>query len=415
MKPFTFKSVAMTLSMMSALPAQSEPLSEQAVAHLDRAIDTAVAERRIAGTVVLVAHGGEVVYRRAAGLADIEAGRPMEQDTVFRLTSVSKPVVSAAAVRLVEMGLLNLDAPVTDWLPDFRPIYETETPEITLRHLLTHTSGIGYAADEGGSGPYTEAGVQDGGFGLGITLEENLNRLGSVPLRFAPGKGWAYGLGIDVMGRIIERATNLPLEIAIRALVTEPLRMPDTVFHVAAWNEDRLAANYSDGAKGPARIEDGARIPLMGMEVRFDPSRNTDPDSWPSSGAGMSGTAGDLMTLLLALTTEDGFLDGSLEETMMAPQTPPTPVIDLLLDIHGGLPEGDAAWGFGIGGAVLIRPELAKTPQSEGTFAWSGAYGHTWFVDPVEDLIVVAMTNTAWEGIYGTFARDVRDAVYATE
>ena len=414
MKSFIFSSIIVMTSALAMSPAAAEPLSDAAVKHLDSAIETAITDHRIAGTVVLVAKDGKIVYRRAEGLADVEAHRPMSEKTIFRLTSLSKPVVTAAAMRLVEMGLLDLDRPVTDWLPDFRPKYEGTTPIITLRELLSHTSGIGYSADEGGSGPYTDAGVQDGGFGKGITLQENLERLGSVELRFEPGEGWNYGLGIDVIGRVIEKATNLPLEIAVRDLVTERLQMADTTFHVPVWDLDRLATNYQDAAQGPVRIQDDDRIPLMGMSARFDPSRNTDPDAWPSSGAGMSGTADDMMRLLLALATDDGFLDGQAVKTMMTPQTSAVPLIDLLMDIHAGMPK-DAAWGFGIGGALLLHPEKSKTPQPSSTFAWSGAYGHTWFIDPKNKLIVVAMTNTAWEGIYGQFPHDVRDAVYATK
>jgi CubicO group peptidase (beta-lactamase class C family) len=403
-------------SALMTSPAKSEPLSPAAVEQLDRAVDDAISQDRLAGAVVLVAKDGEIVYRRAAGLADIEANRPMTPNTIFRLTSLSKPIVTAAAMRLVEMGLLDLDRPVTDWLPEFTPAHEGLEPAISLRQLLNHTSGIGYAADEGGKGPYTDAGVQDGGFGLGITLEENLRRLASADLRFAPGDGWNYGLGIDVIGRVIERATNLPLEVAVRELVTQRLHMNDTVFHVPAWDQGRLAANYRDGEAGPVRMHDGERVPLLGMIARFDPSRNTDPDSWPSAGAGMSGTAEDMMRLLLALSDRsDQFLDGAEVETMMTPQTGALPYVDLYMDVHAGLPKNGAAWAFGIGGAVLKHPDNADTPQSAGTFAWTGAYGHTWFVDPKEKLIVVSMTNTAWEGIYGKFAHDVRDAVYQAD
>lgn len=415
MRSLLTTSAVLLMTVLPSLPAGAEPLSEAAIRQLDTAINSAIAERRIAGAVVLVAQDGKIVYRRAAGEADVENGRPMSEDTIFRLTSLSKPIVTAAAMRLVEMGLLDLDSPVTDWLPDFQPAYNGTAPVITLRQLLSHTSGIGYAADEGGEGPYTEAGVQDGGFGTGITLQENLDRLASVPLRFAPGEAWNYGLGIDVVGRVIEHATNLPLEVAVRDLVTVPLNMSDTVFHVPVWDMERLAANYRDGEDGPVRMQDDTRVPLLNMSARFDPSRNTDPDAWPSAGAGMSGTAGDMMQLLLALTSDDGFLDGQSVETMMTSQTPATPLVDLLMDIYAGMPEDGAAWGFGIGGAVLLHPEKAETPQSAGTFAWSGAYGHTWFIDPKEELIVVSLTNTAWEGIYGKFAHDVRDAVYAVK
>jgi CubicO group peptidase (beta-lactamase class C family) len=398
MKSLIYPSLVLFASTLTTTSAFAEALSPAAVEHLNIAIDSAISEHRIAGTVVLVARDGKVVFRRAQGQADIESNRPMTEKTIFRLTSLSKPIVTSAAMRLVEMGVLDLDRPVTDWLPDFKPTYKGATPIISLRQLLSHTSGIGYVSDEGGSGPYTEAGVQDGGFGKGITLQENLKRLALAELRFAPGAGWNYGLGIDVIGRVIERATNLPLDVAVRQLVTERLKMADASFHVPVWDMNRLAANY--------------RVPILGTTARFDPSRNADSDAWPSAGAGMSGTAEDVMRLLLALSTKDGFLDGEAIKTMMTPQTSAVPYVDLYMDIYAGLPKDGAAWAFGIGGALLLNPDKAKTPQSAGTFAWTGAYGHTWFIDPKKNLIVVSMTNTAWEGIYGKFAHDIRDAVY---
>lgn len=414
MKLSALSSLMISAATMLTSPASAEPLSAAAVAQLDAAIDSAIAEKRIAGAAVLVAKDGQIVYRRAGGLADVEADRPVVEDTIFRLTSLSKPIVTSAAMRLVEMGILDLDRPVTDWLPDFQPKFQGSTPVITLRQLLDHTSGIGYAADEAGDGPYTEAGVQDGGWGQGITLQENVDRLGSLELRFAPGTAWNYGLGIDIVGRVIERATDLPLEVAVRDLVTDPLGMNDTTFHVPAWDQTRLAANYRDGEAGPILIEGDEIVPLLSFAARFDPSRNTDADSWPSSGAGMSGTPEDMMDLLLALAdTEDGFLDGESVETMMTAQTAAVPYVDLFMDIFAGPPKDGAGWAFGIGGAVLLDPEKAQTPQSAGTFSWTGAYGHTWFIDPEEDIIVVSMTNTLWEGIYGQFAHDIRDAVYA--
>ena len=416
MKFSAIAATALFATTMLSAPAQADPLSKAAVSRLDRAIDRAIAERRIAGAVVLVAKDGKVVYRRAKGMADVEAKRPMTADTIFRLTSVSKPIVTSAAMRLVEMGILDLDRPVTDWVPDFKPKYNGTTPAITLRQLLTHTSGIGYVSDEGGKGPYNDAGVQDGGFGKGITLEENLRRLASADLRFAPGTAWNYGLGIDVIGRVIEKATNLPLEVAVRDLVTQPLGMKDTGFHVAKWDEARLAANYRDGKGGPALMHDDERVPILQSHARFDPSRATDADSWASAGAGMTGSAEDLMRLLQALADKsDRFLDGTAQDIMMVPQTDAQPYIDLYVDLYAGVPKNGAAWTFGIGGAVLKNPDKANTPQSAGTFTWTGAYGHSWFVDPKEKIIVVSMTNTAWEGIYGKFPHDVRDAVYAAK
>ncbi|MEX2319071.1 MAG: serine hydrolase domain-containing protein, partial [Bauldia sp.] len=143
-------------------------------ARTDETIDTAIATGRIVGAVVLVAQGGEIVYRRTIGLADREAGLPMQEDAIFRLASVSKPMVAAAALALVNGGTLALDQPVTRWLPDFKPkLKDGTTPTITLRHLLTHTSGLGYG-DLAPGDPYRPAGISGGLDQPGLGMAENL-------------------------------------------------------------------------------------------------------------------------------------------------------------------------------------------------------------------------------------------------
>ncbi|RVV97320.1 class A beta-lactamase-related serine hydrolase [Mesobaculum littorinae] len=369
---------------------------------LDSAIDSAIDENRVVGAVVLVSHDGELVYHRAAGMADTAAGITMTEDTIFRLSSLSKPIVTAAAMRLVDDGILDLDAPVTDWLPDFRPGFDGETPVITLRQLLSHTSGVSYRGFEFGSGPYTDAGVQDGAFGTGITLEENVTRIATAPLTFEPGTGWGYGLGVDVIGRVIEVATNLPLEVAVRDLVTGPLGMSATGFHVPVWEESRLSVSYRDAENGPVAMSDHEWVPFAGTvaKVLFEPPRATDPDAWPSAGAGMSGTPPDFLELLETFRPAQSFFS---DEALMAMYQP----------VAGeDAASNGPGWGFGIGGAILIDPEKSGTPQPEGTFSWSGAYGHTWFIDPENNLVVVAMTNTTWEGMSGQFSIDIRNAVY---
>jgi CubicO group peptidase (beta-lactamase class C family) len=168
---------------------------------LDQAIDGAIAEQRIVGAVVLVARDGRLVYHRAAGLADREAGRALSEDGVFRLASLTKPMVAAAAMGLVEEGTLKLSDPVTKWLPGFHPALADGTqPVITVRHLLTHTSGLSYGFLEGPDHPYHRLGVSDGIDQAGISLDENVDRLAKAPLSYRPGSAWRYSLSMDVLG-----------------------------------------------------------------------------------------------------------------------------------------------------------------------------------------------------------------------
>ncbi|MFC5354370.1 serine hydrolase domain-containing protein [Azospirillum himalayense] len=379
----------------------AEPAIDPVIdARLDPVIDRALSEKRIVGAVVLVAKDGRIVYRRAAGHADREAGTVMREDAIFRLASVTKPFVSAAALRLVEKGRLDLDAPVTRWLPQFRPaLPDGSTPDITIHQLLTHTSGLGYAFLEPADGPYHRLNVSDGLDQPGLSLDQNLARLSAAPLNFAPGTGWRYSLGIDVLGGVLERIEGRSLSDIVRDTVTAPLGINDTDFSVH--DASRLAKAYADGHPQPVPMTDGLAVPLMGSAATFAPSRILDANSYPSGGAGMAGTASDVLRFLEAIRT-----GGS---PILKPET----VRLMVRDQVGAKAETQGpGWGFGYGWAVLDDPAPTGTPQAAGTLQWGGAYGHSWFIDRENGLSVVALTNTAFEGMAGTFPTDVRNAVY---
>ncbi|MCS3394958.1 beta-lactamase family protein [Burkholderia thailandensis] len=377
---------------------------------VDAALDAALAERRLVGAVVLVARRGELAYRRAAGLADREAGVPMREDALFRFASVSKPIVSAAAMRAVAAGKLDLDASIARWLPAFTPALADGRPaRITARQLLSHTAGLGYRfLETHAHGPYARAGVSDGMDCAGISLAENLRRIASVPLLYAPGASWAYSLATDVLGALIEAVSDKPLADAVAELVTTPLGMVDTRFY--AHDAARLAAAYVDasGAAAPGEPREPRRMAAFEIAspfpdtvgIRFEPARALDPHAFASGGAGMVGTASDALALIEALRTGgDGWL--------------PAARIDEMARIQPGATDLPTApgYGFGLGFSVLRDPAAAQSPESVGTWRWGGAYGHAWFVDRAAGLSVVALTNTAYEGMSGRFVADLRDAV----
>ncbi|PKM21028.1 MAG: serine hydrolase [Gammaproteobacteria bacterium HGW-Gammaproteobacteria-15] len=366
-------------------------------------IGQALHEQRLVGAVVLVARNGELIYQQAAGYADRESGRPMALDTVFRLASVSKPIVSAAALVLVAQGRLELDENIDTWLPDFQPrLADGRLARITARQLLSHTAGLGYRffeADE--NSPYALAGVSDGMDASGISLQENLKRIASVPLLYEPGTAWGYSLATDVLGALIERVYDAPLNVAVQQLVTGPLGMNDTGF--VARDPRRMATAYVNSTSQPHQLAEGEIVsPFEGaIGIKYSPARIFDIQSFPSGGAGMAGTAGDFLRLLEALRQEGG---GLLPNKLVA---------EMARDQIGGLALPDSpGFGFGLGFSVLRDPRLAGSPESAGTWRWGGAYGHSWFVDPAQGLSVVAFTNTLYEGMSGRFVTELRDAVY---
>jgi CubicO group peptidase (beta-lactamase class C family) len=360
-------------------------------------------ERRLVGAVVLVARDGVLIHRQAAGWADRESHRKMTVDAIFRLASVSKPIVSTAALVLVAQGRLDLDDGIDSWLPGFRPRLADGRPaRITVRQLLSHTAGLGYRFFEADAdGPYARAGVSDGMDASDISLEENLRRIASVPLLYEPGTAWGYSLATDVLGAVIEQVHGEPLDAAVRQLVTAPLGMADTGF--LALDAQRVATAYVNDAPQPHPLAENETVsPFEGaVGIPYSPARIFDPQAFPSGGAGMAGTAEDFLRLLEALRRGRGTL---LPDELIA---------EMARDQTGGreLPNAPG-FGFGLGFSVLRDPALAASPESEGSWRWGGAYGHAWFVDRAQGLSVVAFTNTLYEGMSGRFVTDLRDAVY---
>ncbi|MBU7315270.1 serine hydrolase domain-containing protein [Paenibacillus oleatilyticus] len=370
---------------------------------IDEVVDRTIAEKRLVGAVVKVALDGEPVYSRAAGLADRERNRPMQEDALFRLASVSKPIVSTAALVLVAQGRLQLEDSVHRWLPTFRPrLNNGDCAEITIRQLLTHTAGLTYRFFQEENGTYEQAGVSDGMDQAGITLEENMRRLATAPLLYTPGTEWKYSIATDVLGAVIEKAAEAPLGEAVRSLVTKPLAMNDTGF--TAIDPERLTAAYANDRPEPRRMQDPERVAFLEGTAgfRLSPGRALDNTAYPSGGAGMVGSAGDFMLLLEALRKGG------------APLLPERLVREMTTNQIGELPM--AYWpgrGFGLGFTLLKDPAAAGTPESPGTWRMGGTYGHSWFVDPALGLSVAAFTNTALEGMSGLFTEELCEAVYA--
>jgi CubicO group peptidase (beta-lactamase class C family) len=371
------------------------------VKRLDAVVDRALAGERIVGVVIFVARDGEIVYHRAAGFADREARKPMREDAVFRLSSLTKPFVTTAALSLIEKHPLGLDDPVTKWVPEFRPkLPDGREPVITIRQLFTHTAGLTYGFFEPENGAYHRAKVSDGMDQPGLDLDENLRRLASVPLVFPPGTAWGYSLATDLLGKVIERAVGAPLPEVVRRTVTEPLQLLDTDFVIR--DRARLVTPYADATPRPARMSDSQAVPFGVGAIRYSPSRIFDPKSYPSGGAGMVGTAGDFLTLLETLRTGGG--------KILKPKTTRIMTSNAIGDLP--VPALGAGWGFGLGMSVLKDPLAARSPQAASTWQWGGVYGHHWFVDPKNRLSVVVLTNTAIAGMIGAFPDACRSAIY---
>lgn len=350
-----------------------------------------------------VSRDGKIVYKRAVGFADREQARPIQEDTIFRLASMTKTVVSAAALALIEQGKLHLSDKVSTYLPDFRPADPAGgKPDITIAQLLTHTSGLGYGFSEKEGGPYHQAKVSDGLDQPGLSMSENMSRLASVPLLFEPGSKWNYSLSLDVLGAVLEKAAGEPLQDIVKKHVTRPLGMQDTKFSLDS--NRRLATPYFDNpdkSQAPLLMAAEQRVPTAGGAFSFAPARVFDKNSYASGGAGLVGTAGDYLKFLEAVRTNDPSLLKADSYRLMKENQIGELRISQSQD-----------WGFTYGAAILLNARPDRGPHKEGTIQWGGAYGHHWFIDPVEKLSVVGLTNTTTEGMTGAFTKDVAAAVY---
>lgn len=354
---------------------------------VDAVIDAALGSR-IVGCVVLINEAGKRVYARSAGYADREAGTPIAEDSIFRLASVTKPIVAITALKMIEKGLLSLDDKVADYLPYFTPkAPDGSTPDILIRHLLTHTSGLTYDRPDdvsSGSDPRDL-----------IPLQENLRRYARHPLAFVPGTKWTYSLSIDVLGGVLEMAGGgARLGEVVALHTTGPLAMKDTRFNVT--DRARITVPYADGKPEPVRMAEPQGIPNDDGSVSyFSPQRIFHPTAPQSGGSGMAGTAGDFMALLEAVRGD--FLKPETRELAYTPQT------DRAMDRPGQF--------FSFMGAV-VTDAAASGWHKKGLVQWGGAWGNNWIVDPATGTHVVVYTNTMKEGCSGPFRDEMRDAVF---
>lgn len=222
--------------------------------------------------------------------------------------------------------------------------------------------------------------------------------LAKAPLLYVPGQRWRYSLAVDGLVAIVGEAAGTDRAEVVRSRVTAPLHLQDLSFAVE--DVKYLATPYADGTPEPRRMVDGTALTRVERVLPFYPSRALDRHSYASGGSGMCGTANDVLRFFEAIRAGG------------APILRASTVQQLMTDQVGAQEQAlGPGWGFGFGWAVLDDPQLAKTPQSQGTIPWGGSYGHRWFVDPVRRVTVVALTNTAFQGFFGAFPTEIRDAI----
>ena len=374
-------------------PAQPLPLGEpeargfspERLATMEASLEHFVTEGQHAGVVWLVARRGEVVSTGAHGLRDIEAGLPMEADTIVRIYSMSKIVTSVAALILLEEGRFDLDDPVSRFLPELssmqvmtggtadQPLLATASTPITLGHLFTHTAGFYYdfVDDPALAELFKRAKLHET-----ENLEAFVKKAATLPLKHQPGDAWTYGINTSILGRVIEVISGQRFGQFLQSRIFEPLGMPDTGFSVPVEKQDRIAKIY--------RLEEGK---LVSVDAVFAtrPEEGQGPEL---GGAGLFSTIGDYARFAQMLLN-GGELD---EQRILGRKTVEFMRTDRLAHLaepHIGTP----AQGFGLGVSVLIDVGQSPAPGSLGRFGWSGAATTDCGIDPREEIVALVFAQ----------------------
>ena len=388
------KSIKNSPALSEEIP-ETVGISSERLARIDEMCEQAVKEENLPGIVTLVARNGKIVYWKAFGMADNQNDKTLKRDAIFRIASQSKAITSTAVMMLWEEGKFQLDDPISKYIPEFKNPQILETfkysdttfstkpaeSEITIRHLITHTSGIGYGVIDGDERIkmiYQKAGVTDLFTTKNITIEESVKKLAKLPLHHEPGANFTYSEGLDVLGYFIEVVSGMKFDEYLKTHIFDPLGMNDTRFYQPDENADRLVAvqHKVNGKweKYPVTFYD-TDYPIKGAKTFF------------SGGAGLSSTAKDYATFLQM------YLNGGEYNGVRLLSR--TSVQSILGNQIGNIWGEDADKYYGLAFSVLTQNGQNKGGLgSVGTFDWGGYFNTSYFADPVENVVGIIMKQT---------------------
>jgi CubicO group peptidase (beta-lactamase class C family) len=366
--------------------AETVGMSSKRLERINAFIKDYIDTNQIAGAVTLVARKGKIVHFESQGWRDKEASAPMEKDAIFSLASMTKPIVSTALMMLWEDGKFMLDDPIAKWLPSYAnkqvldPLTGRRLPArpVTVRHVLTHTSGLSLTPATATPAPLTDgetavqAAAQSAGPARPKTLLEAVERAAGSPLAFQPGDRWQYGSSTDFVAILVEKMSGMTIDEFVRTRIFQPLGMRDTFYNVPRDKAAKVAAIY--------RPDKDGKITLLRKPEYHEPT------TYFPGVAGLNGTAADYFRFSQMLLN-GGEYNG---QRLLGRMTVNTMITN---QIGAGKPvyiRGDG-YGFGLGFAVLTDPSKSGDALSPGSFSWGGANGTLFWIDPQEDLIGILM------------------------
>lgn len=385
-------SLACALLAVPAVHAQSEKsdavqgMSRARLARIAPVMKEQINNNMFPGAVTLVARNGRVVHFEAHGYLDAAKTKPMRKDALFRLASMTKPVVTVAAMMLVEQGRMKLNDPIVAWLPELKDLkVETGDGEaplarpIWVQDLMRHTAGFVYSGSTRSARikkQYQELNIEQ--LEKDITGDEMLKNLGKIPLAHQPGTFWEYSIAVDVLGLLLERIEKKPLDAILRQLLLDPLGMKDTTWWVPAAQAGRLAEALDADPMKAATLK------------AYRDSYNPLGKSYFKGGAGLIGTAADYLRFA-QMMVNGGELDG---KRYLSKKT-----VQFMLSQHtvgmGGSTIGTTGpgYGFGLGFGVRLDDGMGWVPGSKGDAMWAGLWGTSFWIDPKENLVGILMAQ----------------------
>jgi len=376
---------ALTLFSVSTLAAEkltaakpeSVGMSSERLQRIDDYFQRAVDANQIAGAVSLVARHGKIVHLSAVGSRYREQNIPMTTDSIFYLASMTKPIVSTALMMLFEEGRFRLDDPISDWIPEYKDhqvrvndgARSSNVPEarpITIRHVLTHTSGLTLDPTGMGLTEEQERWVTNNGERF-ATLGERIARAAIIPAAFHPGDNWQYGASTDYVAILVEKISGQSIDQFLRERIFQPLGMNDTFCNIPRDRVNRVAAVYRPTENGESELQQAPAF--------------REPTTYFAGVAGLNSTASDYIRFAQMINN-----GGELEGVRLLGRM----TVDLMISNHTGDKDvyiRGPGFGFGLGFGVLVDPTVSYDTASPGSYGWGGAYGTLYFADPVEDLI----------------------------
>ncbi|MEM6701642.1 MAG: serine hydrolase domain-containing protein [Acidobacteriota bacterium] len=415
---FALASVALAFSgaafaeEMPVVSPESQGFSSERLGRITNMTQAYVDEGQLAGVVTMVARRGEVVHFEAVGQKGASDERPLEKDDLFRIYSMTKPITAAAIMQLYEQGRFHLSDPVSKFVPEFKELEVlqedgTRVPverEMTMQHLLTHTAGFSYGFDP--QNDPVDAEYEKAKLWASEDLDDFARKVAELPLKFQPGDRWHYSIAVDVTGLVVQRISGKSFDEYLQENIFEPLGMVDTFFAVPKEKLGRFLPNHYINPQ----TQKLTQIPMGGMEAM----QNYETVTLFSGGGGLVGSTRDYMRFAEAMRNGgrlgDARILGPKTVAYMASNHLPASITSGGNGETPTLGQPLRGFGFGLGFGIVTDPAAGGVMGSAGEYNWGGAAGTVFWIDPVEEVVVVGMIQLM--GSPYPFRSDLKVATY---